>query len=134
MRLDLVITYPTEGVTMSELHEKGKKAAAEFVERIGMQVVFIDHETQYGVIPIVALDDDTLVHISVDTRKIDEPRADQEHRPTGLYKDQIDAMLEEGNLPDEINPTDTRVDLISILVIEDERALLRHHMDAARPK
>lgn len=105
------------------LRERGMDAAEAYLERQGLSVVETDYDTKYGKVHIVALTDDgTLVGVNVaTTRKSSSvppppPPAQQRKIMARMAQYLFDHELE---LP-------YRYDLINILVIAEDRALLRH--------
>lgn len=111
------------------LGERGEDAAAAYLERAGMTIVERNWRRQVGEIDIVALDDRTLVFCEVKTRRTaakgtpDEAVTKAKQRTYGRL---AAAYVQENDLSD----TPVRFDVVSILVLQADRALLRHHRAA----
>lgn len=117
---------------MTEKHsmrDRGEDAAAAYLERVGIAVVERRWACEAGRIDIVAWDGDSLVIVDVVTRKAGRqgelwtPTTGKARRVKRLAK----AYLEYADLDAS---THWRYDRIDLLVISDDRALLRHHRDA----
>ncbi len=112
------------------LKSRGEDAAAAYMERVGTCVVERKWRCDSGVIDVIAWDGDTLVLIDVETRKASRQRGEQ-WTPTPArarrVKQLAKAYSEQADL-DESTPW--RYDRIDLIVISDDRALLRHHRDA----
>lgn len=111
------------------LGRRGEDAAALYLERCGMEVVERNWRCRFGEADIVAFDDGTLVFVEVKTRQgvscgLPEDAVTPEKR---ARYERIAAMYLE-----QMEPTDcpVRFDVIAILVIGEDRALLRHHRSA----
>ncbi|MDI6900417.1 MAG: YraN family protein [Anaerosomatales bacterium] len=112
-----------------ELGKRGEEAAAAYLERLGYQIVDRNWRTKVGEIDIVALDGETLVLCEVKTRR---------SRRTGTPEDAVSATkqrriarLAEAYLTSAgISGCPVRFDVIGLLVLAEDRALLRHHRAA----
>lgn len=106
---------------------KAKEAAARFFEQKGYQILDRDFETPAGAIDFVVKDTDENVlvfcHVSV---------SDGEFAKVEANRGQIEAMslFYMANKIDEIQDCAVRFDRIDIVVINEGRALLRHHINA----
>lgn len=112
---------------------RGEDAAAAYLERSGMSIVDRNWRTRSGEIDIIALDDRTLVLCEVKTRKTVAKGTPEEAITAAKqrrYKRLAAEYLQHAGLLD----VDVRFDVISILVIADDRALLRHHRAAFVPE
>ena len=112
-----------------ELGAKGEKAAAEFVERIGMEVIERNWKGKSGEVDLIARDDDALVFIEVKTRRATDKGHPEEAIDAAKQKRYIKLAGEYLAKLDDAE-VEVRFDAISILVIEEDRALLRHHLAA----
>lgn len=108
------------------LKERGSDAAVAYLERTGLTVVEVNRKTDHGIIPVLALDDTTLVHVTVRVYKGSSPEPYEPTRATMLKHRQrlLDYMAQTGI------DLSMRFDVITILVIAEDRALLRHHRAA----
>lgn len=111
-----------------ELQEKAVKAATRFIERKGFELLETGWESPEGTtVDLIATDEDALVFIDVTATEYGEggfeggkvSRADFEIAAAGWL-----ASHPEG--PD----TQVRFDIIDMLVVSEDRALLRHHINA----
>lgn len=112
------------------IQEKALRAAANYLERRGFEVIDTEWVPEDGFatgsIDVVARDEETIVFVDV-TAKI----ADQGGFESGADRAQMELLAaswlkdnaEEGNYP-------VRFDKLSMLVLNDDRALLRHHINA----
>lgn len=111
------------------LGERGEDAAASYLERAGLDVIERNWRCDAGEVDIVALDEGTVVFCEVKTRKTaakgtpDEAVTPAKQRKYG----RLAAAYLQAN---DLAGTSVRFDVISILVIAVDRALLRHHRGA----
>lgn len=111
------------------LGERGEDAAAAYLERAGMTVVERNWTCSAGEVDVIALDGDELVFCEVKTRKTaskgtpDEAVTPVKQRRYGRI---AAAYLQANRLDHGM----VRFDVVSILVIAQDRALLRHHRAA----
>lgn len=107
-----------------ELQEKAVKAATRFIERKGYELLEAGWTSPEGTqIDLVANDEDTLVFIDVTATEYGEggrvKRGDLEITAASWLA---------GNSPD--GDIQVRFDIIDMLVVSTDRALLRHHINA----
>ena len=111
------------------LGERGEEAAAAYLERIGVTIVERNWRCPHGEIDIVGLDDETVVLCEVKTRRT-RARGNPEEAITAAkrrrYSRLAEAYLQESGLTE----VSLRFDVIGLLVIAEDRALLRHHRGA----
>lgn len=114
---------------VSSMKKRGEDAAAAYLERAGICVIERKWQCEAGVIDVVAWDGDTLIVVDVVTRRAS--RQGQAWEPTRArlrrVKRLVNAYIQQADL-NELTPW--RYDRIDLLVISDDRALLRHHRDA----
>lgn len=112
-----------------KLGDRGEDAAAAYLERSGLTIVERNWRCQSGEIDIVALDGDTLVLVEVKTRK-SAAKGSPEDAITPAkqrrYARLAAAYIQHAGL----ERTAARFDVIALLVIAEDRALLRHHRAA----
>jgi uncharacterized protein (TIGR00252 family) len=65
-----------ERVTPPTLGERGERAAAKLLRRLGYQIITTRRRHRYGEVDVIAVDDQTVVFVEVKTR-----RSDQHGRP-----------------------------------------------------
>lgn len=111
------------------LGERGEDAAAAYLERAGMTVIERNWRCRAGEIDIIALDGSTLVLCEVKTRRTaakGTPEDAVTPAKQRTYGKLAAAYLQQAGA----EPVEVRFDVISILVIAEDRALLRHHRAA----
>ncbi|PKQ38674.1 MAG: YraN family protein [Actinobacteria bacterium HGW-Actinobacteria-1] len=112
-----------------ETGRRGEDAAAAYLERIGMTVIDRNWRCPAGEVDVVFLDGTTLVLCEVKTRTTDA-KGSPEAAVTPQKQRRI-ARLAKAYLADAgAEPCAVRFDVISIRVLAEDRALLRHHRDA----
>jgi Holliday junction resolvase-like predicted endonuclease len=112
------------------LMERGKDAAAAYLERIGLQVTDRDFQTSVGVIPIVAVDKNDLVRVSVVTRRTATGHKDfaTPSTPAAMKRERKEmAEYMATRCIGAVDHIRVRYDKILIRVLGDDRALLRHY-------
>lgn len=112
-----------------KLGERGEDAAAAFLDRIGMTMVERNWRCAAGEIDIVALDGDVVVFCEVKTRRtIAKGTPEEAVTPAKQrrYARLAAAYLQQAGL----DCVDVRFDVITLLVLAEDRALLRHHRAA----
>jgi putative endonuclease len=111
------------------MKDRGEAAAAAYLERIGIAVVERRWSCEVGKIDVIAWDGDTLVIVDVVTRKASRQSEQWAATPAKArrVKRLVKAYVQHADLKES---TPWRYDRIDLLVISDDRALLRHHRDA----
>lgn len=111
------------------LGRRGEDAAAAYLERIGYTIVERNWQTKAGEIDLVALDGPTVVMCEVKTRRsIRKGTPEDAVTPTKQRRicRLADAYLQHAGLTD----VPVRFDVVTLLVLAEDRALLRHHRAA----
>lgn len=111
------------------LGKRGEKAAAKFLMRKGYKIEDTNWVCPLGEIDLVATYDDVLIFVEVKTRT---------NIKTGLPEDAVGAKkrrkyesMAAMYLKDhEFVDMPVRFDVVGILVVNEERALIRHHINA----
>ncbi len=111
------------------LGEKGERAARQYLERRGFEIIDANWTCGFGEVDIVAIDEETLVFVEVKTRSgiehgLPEEAITQTKRKK--YEKIAMAYLEQS----EYNDLPIRFDAISITLMAEDRAFLRHHKNA----
>lgn len=115
------------------LGERGEDAATAFLERSGMTIVERNWRCKSGEVDIIALDGEVLVMCEVKTRRSSAKGTPDE--AVTLAKQRRYARLAAAYLQHAgLSEQQVRFDVISILVIAEDRALLRHHRAAFVPE
>lgn len=114
------------------LGERGEEAAAAYLERSGMTIVERNWRCSAGEVDIVALDDDTVVLCEVKTRRT-AAKGSPEEAVTSAKQRKYLRLAQE--YLQRIGTTEValRFDVITIMVVAEDRALLRHHRSAFVP-
>ncbi len=105
-----------------DLQTRGRLATLSYLNRIDMAVTDVDYPTPDGDIPIVALDGDTLVHVYYEVH----PAGEQPPTMTDALKAQHRAQMHHFKKTTGLEK-EVRYDIVNITVLEEDRALLRHH-------
>lgn len=112
-----------------DLDNRGRAAAARFLDRRGYDVIEVDWTCAAGCADIVAMDGEAIVFVEVLVRHAEdmgmpEERTDEKGRSR---RERVAAMYLAG-----VDAVDVRVrfDVVSIVVISPDRAMMRHHIDA----
>lgn len=112
-----------------DLGKRGEDAAARFLERRGYDILARNWKCRAGEADIVARDEQALVFVEVKTR-MDEDRGLPEEAVDALKRQRYEriaaAFLKQY---DEVD-IQVRFDVVGILVLTPDRALIRHHIDA----
>jgi len=111
------------------LTKRAHAAAIAYLERAGMGVVAEHYKTQDGIIPIIATDENILVRVDVTVRQEGTklPTLPQAARLAARRLQMADYI--EDIVPDGVDIA-LRYDTIDIMVVAEDRALLRHHKAA----
>jgi putative endonuclease len=109
--------------------QRGEDAAAAFLERSGFTIVERNWRCKSGEVDIVALDEDTLVLCEVKTRR-SISKGSPEDAVTLAKQRKIVRLAEAYIQRAQIEPANVRFDVITLLVLAEDRALLRHHRAA----
>ncbi len=114
------------------LGERGEDAATAYLERVGLTIVERNWRCAAGEADVVALDGEVLVLCEVKTRTSKaKGTPDEAVTPAKQkrYARIAQTYLQQSGLTD----VGVRFDVISILVLTSDRALLRHHRAAFAP-
>lgn len=116
-------------MTPTELGRRGEDAAAAYLERQGMIIVDRNWRSGRGEIDIVAIDGGELVICEVKTRA--STSAGQPEEAVSPAKQRRLVRLAEAYVAATGTPgMSVRFDVLSIVVLQEDRALLRHHRAA----
>lgn len=113
---------------MSNLNEKAKKAASRYLERRGYDILEEGWASSAGTSDVIATEGDTLVFVDVKARR-DTDKGFPEGRVDAAERTRREmvalAYLAEHDFADMA----VRFDNVSLVVIGDDRALVRHHIN-----
>lgn len=114
----------------AELCSKGLDAAEKFLKTRGYEIVEREWSCDAGEIDFIAEDEGTLVFVEVKTRNMtdegmpDEAITEEKRR---RYENIAASYMAEH---EELDECTVRFDIIGILVTNEHKALLRHHINA----
>lgn len=108
-----------------KLGERGETAAVAFLERSGLTIVERNWRCKSGEIDIVALHGDTLVLCEVKTRKTAK-KGSAEEAVTPAKQRRYAKLAAAYVQTAGVDPVSVRFDVITLLVVAEDRALLRH--------
>lgn len=117
------------GVMNKELGARGEEAAVSYLKRRGYEIVARNWTCIAGEADIVALCDEAIVFVEVKTRSgtdMGMPEEAVDERKRSRYEKIAALFLADYDIVD----VQVRFDIISLLVIAPERALVRHHINA----
>lgn len=112
-----------------ELGMRGEDAASSYLERIGMTIVERNWRCPAGEVDIVALDGESLVLCEVKTRST-IAKGSPEEAVTPTKQKRIGRIARAYLAHAAVAPCSVRFDVISIMLLGEGRALLRHHRAA----
>ena len=118
-----------EPVNAKELGRRGEQAAVRFLERKGYEILETNWECFAGEADIISIDEETLVFTEVKTRTSIEkgfPAEAVDAKKRERYEKIAACYLRGYDGPSQR----VRFDVISILVISEDRAFLRLHTNA----
>ena len=117
------------GVRNRELGRRGEDAAAKFLHRHGYDVVERNWTCFAGEADIIARDGDTLVFVEVKTRRgTDHGFPGEAVGPAKRERyERIALAYVQGHCMEEVV---VRFDVIAIVAVSEDRALVRHHRGA----
>lgn len=108
--------------------QRGEDAAAAYLERAGIAVIERRWQSDAGRIDVLAWEGDQLVLVDIKTRQAGQSPVNQPM--STATKRRIERIAKAClNYADPHDKT-WRYDRIQLLVISEDRALLRHHRDA----
>lgn len=112
-----------------EIGRRGERAAAKYLERMGYEILERNYECPFGEADLIVRDGESLVFVEVKTRSgvskgfpseaVDERKRGKYERIAGWYL----SHFGETNIP-------VRFDIVAIMVIAEDRAFLRHYVNA----
>ncbi|MDY0339764.1 MAG: YraN family protein [Coriobacteriia bacterium] len=116
-------------MTPIEIGRRGEEAAAAYLERQGMVIVDRNWRNGRGEIDIIAMDGEELVVCEVKTRA--STSAGQPEESVSVAKQRRLVRLAEAYIAASgLSDLSVRFDVVSIVVLCEDRALLRHHRAA----
>lgn len=118
-----------KGGKNADLGRRGEDAATRFLRRRGYEIVERNWKCPAGEADIIARDGDAVVFVEVKTRTsiekglpsdaVDQRKRERYEKIAALFLRDFEAV----DVP-------VRFDVVSLLVIGDDRALIRHHINA----
>lgn len=118
-----------QGKSNIELGRRGENAAVRFLDRRGYEIVERNWTCSAGEADIIARDDETLVFIEVKTRSNTDKGFPSEAVNAAKRRryEGIAAQFLQGY---DVVDVAVRFDVVSIVVVAVDRALIRHHINA----
>lgn len=115
----------------AEFAARGVEAAKAFMERRDYEIEAVDWKCDAGQIDIVAFDPiaETLVFAEVQTRK-DSDEGFPAEAVTSEKRDRMERIAVSYLKEHDFGDCRVRFDIIAIVVLGGDRALLRHHINA----
>ena len=113
------------------LGERGENAAAAYMERAGFTILERNWRCRYGEVDVIALDGNEIVLCEVKTRRTDakgSAEAAVDARKQTKYRNLAMAYLQHAGTQEVA----VRFDVITLRVLTEDRALLRHLRAAYR--
>ena len=115
--------------TTREAGDRGEAMAAEYLRENGYEILASQFRCRFGEIDIIASDRHYVVFVEVKTRSscdcgmpaeaVDEAKRDRYERIAALFLQGFDVV----DVP-------VRFDIVSIVAISPDRAMIRHHINA----
>lgn len=108
---------------------RGEDAAARFLDRRGYDIIERNWTCEAGEADIIARDGDAVVFVEVKTRSSVEKGLPSEAVDDAKRRryERIAALFLRGY---EVADVPVRFDVVSLLVVAPDRALIRHHINA----
>ena len=120
------------GKARKTLEVRGQKAAVRFLEHLGYAIVEAKEKKADSIIPIVAWDEDVLVFVSVPViygRLEDLPPQDAMQNDRAVFETYAESYLDKHPELSRDGEVRIRFDEVALLVMCEDRALLRHHVN-----
>lgn len=113
----------------TEIGSRGESAAAAYLKRTGMEIIDRNWRSGRGELDIIAIDGDELVVCEVKTRTT-VACGTPEDAVSPTKQRRLVRLAEAYRAASGLEECSVRFDVVSITVIADDRALLRHHRSA----
>ena len=113
----------------AEIGARGEEAAAAYLERMGMEIIDRNWRSGRGELDIVALDGEDLVVCEVKTRT-GESQGTPEDAVSAAKRKRLSRLAQAYVAAAGLSECNVRFDVVTIRIITEERALLRHHRAA----
>ena len=117
------------GVRNKQLGRYGEAAAARYLEYMGLDILERNWESPFGEADIIARDGDTLVFVEVKTRRSIKkgfPSEAVTPKKRDRYEKIAMCYLSDYNYTD----IPVRFDVVAIMVLGDDRAMIKHYVNA----
>ena len=113
----------------AEIGARGEAAAAEYLERVGMEIIDRNWRSGRGELDIVALDGEELVMCEVKTRSTDAQGTPEDAVSPAKQK-RLARLARAYVAAAGLTDLNVRFDVVTIRLLSEDRALLRHHRAA----
>lgn len=129
-KVTTMTTATTQEKIKRPLSERGVDSAEKLLERKGLKIIAKNWTCDEGLIDLVCEDDDVLVFVEIKTRRLVEGVGFPEDVISKSKRERVERMAAEFLKTYDKVDVQVRFDIIAILVISDDRAFLRHHINA----
>ena len=119
----------SKGKRNKELGRRGEQAAARYLEYLGYEIVGRNWECPAGEADIVAYDGDCLVFVEVKTRT-DIHKGFPSEAVTPKKRKRYERIAAWYLSQNEVFDTHVRFDVVALLVIREDRAMIKHYVNA----
>lgn len=113
----------------AEMDRRGEDAVARYLDRKGYEIIYRNWTCAAGEADIVARDGEALVFVEVKTRSSTDKGLPSEavNAEKRQRYERIAALFLQGY---EVVDVPVRFDVVSLIVVPPDRALIRHHINA----
>jgi putative endonuclease len=115
-----------------ELGRRGEAAAQAYLQRVGLAIADTNWRGRAGELDIVAWDGPCLVICEVKTRR-SVVAGTPEEAVTDAKRRRLTRLARAWLAASGLEPDEIRFDVVTVSVISEDRALLRHHRRAFEP-
>jgi putative endonuclease len=120
---------PPIGVRNKRLGRRGERCASDYLSRLQYKILENNWRCSFGEADIIALDDSELVFVEVKTRAtLDQGFPSEAVDRNKRVKYEKIALAYLAN--NDINDVSVRFDVIAVVPVDSDRAMLRHHVNA----
>jgi putative endonuclease len=116
-------------MSTKDITTKGHEAAARFLNHRGYDVVETDWECNAGICDIIAKEDNVLVFVDVKVRT-DSSKGFPSEVTTPEVRDHFERIALEYVATHDQAEMMVRFDVVSVVVVGPDRALIKHHINA----
>lgn len=111
------------------LYERGLKAASRYLESRGYEVIEENWSCDAGSIELICENEDSLCFVEVKTRKTGGDLGFPEENTSAQNRKKLELIAANYLMGYDKTGLKVRFDKIALLVVSEDRAFLRHHID-----